>query len=110
MTYAWSSGIAGPSALVAMPKAAMSGRPGRRSSAREPYSLRSIGQRLPQRRHRVTENHAGDLRPGIFEREILMPARMQFVIRDFTLHPDGAKFRLERTANGAGQLGDGEDF
>src|SRR5207244_4576200 len=35
-----------------------------------------IGEWLAQRRHRVSKNDAGDLRTGIFEREILMTARV----------------------------------
>ena len=46
----------------------------------------------------------------IFEREILMSARVQFVVGNFALHPDRAEFRLERAANCAGQFGDGENF
>jgi hypothetical protein len=64
--------------------------------------LRSIDQRLGEGRQGVPKNHARDLSALIFKREILMPAGMQFVIRDFTLHPNRAKFSFERAANGAG--------
>ena len=39
-----------------------------------------------------------------------MAARMQFVIRDFALHPNRTEFRFERSANRAGQLSDSENF
>jgi hypothetical protein len=39
-----------------------------------------------------------------------MAGRMQFVIRDFALHPDRAEFRFERAADRARQFGDGENF
>jgi hypothetical protein len=72
--------------------------------------LRSIDRWLPQRRHRVAKDHARDLRARIPECEILMPARMQFVIGDFALHPDGAEFRFERAADCACELRDRENL
>ncbi len=72
--------------------------------------LRPIDEWLPQRRHRVAKNHTCDLRPLVFEREILMAVWMQFVIRDFALHPHRAEPRLERAPNLAGELADGENF
>ena len=72
--------------------------------------LGSIDKWLPQRRHRVAKDHARDLRTRILEREILMPARMQFVIGDFALHPDRAEFRFERAADCACELRDRENF
>src|SRR6266487_6816935 len=39
--------------------------------------LRSISEWLPERSHRVSKNYASDLGPRIFEREVLMTARMQ---------------------------------
>ena len=64
--------------------------------------LRAVGKRHAQRRHRVAKNHAGDLRALILEREILMAARMQFVIRNFALHPDGAESRLQQSRESRG--------
>jgi len=61
--------------------------------------LCAIGKRFSQRRHGVSPNHARNLGALVFEREILMAARMQFVIGDFALHPDCAEFRLKRAAN-----------
>jgi len=56
------------------------------------------------------KNHASDLRPRVFQSEVLMTAGMQFVIGKLRLHPDRPEFSFERTANAARQLGDGEDF
>src|SRR6267143_866903 len=64
----------------------------------------AVGERLAQRRHRVSKNYAGDLGPRIFEGEVLMTAWMQFVIRNFALHPNRAEFRFESATNAARQL------
>ena len=42
--------------------------------------LRAVGERRTQWRHCIAKNHASDLRPGIFECEILVARGMQFVI------------------------------
>ena len=72
--------------------------------------LRAIGKRRVARRQRVAKDHAGDRGPLIFQGEILMAGRMQFVVRDFSLHPDRAEFCFERSANLPRQFGDGEDL
>ncbi len=72
--------------------------------------LRSVGERLPNGYHGVPENYAGDLSTLIFEREILVSARMQFVIGNLALDPNGAESGFKRAANRTSQLGDGEDF
>ena len=46
----------------------------------EDLHLCAIGERLSRRLHGVSPDHAGDLCPLIFEREILMTARVQFVV------------------------------
>src|SRR6266446_7450268 len=72
--------------------------------------LRSISEWLSERSHGVSKNHASDLRPRVFQSEVLMTAGMQFVIGNFALHPDRAEPGFERTANAARQFGDGKDF
>ena len=57
--------------------------------------LRTIGQRLSQRRHGVAPDYTGNLGALVFEREILMTARVQFVIRDFALHPHSGESRFK---------------
>ena len=65
----------------------------------ENLHLGPIDKRLSRRHHGVAPNHARDLGALIFEREILMAARMQFVIGNFALDPNRAEFHLERVTN-----------
>ena len=46
------------------------------------------------------------LRVLILQREIPVPRRVVFEIRDFTLKKNGGEARLERDANGVRELGD----
>jgi hypothetical protein len=77
----------------------------------ENLDLRTIAQGLPRQRHiRAAKDDAGDLGTLILEREILVTARMEFVVRNFALHPDRTKPCLEHAADGPRQFAYGEDF
>ncbi len=73
--------------------------------------LRAVGQRRAQWRHRIAKNHASDLRPGIFECEILVAARDAACNLKFRPAP-----RPRRISSRAvpricrGQLADGENL
>src|SRR5262249_42935771 len=70
--------------------------------------LHAITQRGWKRRKRIAKNHAGDRGPLILKSEVLVPRGMLFVIRNFSLYPDGTEAGLEQSADRASQLAHGE--